>query len=89
VQIVLGIGEVRGMFDRLIRRDEPREEVAQFASMLLHKLDQGDLRFLQEGDGRRMRRALVFLSQADLRQEDHSYLYPLQDFIDERDSLRL
>ena len=89
MQIVLGIGEIRGMFDRLIRRDEPREEVAQFASTLLHKLDDGDLRYLEAADASRIRKALLFLTQADLLGDNHEYLFPLQEFIDERERLRL
>jgi hypothetical protein len=89
MQVVLGIGEVAGMFERIIRREEEREEVAQFASMLLHKLDNGELRYLDSADAGRIRRALLFLTQADLKADDHRYLYPLQEFIDERTSLRL
>jgi hypothetical protein len=37
----------------------------------------------------RIRSALLFLTQADLRAEGDTYLYPLQDFIEERDRLRL
>lgn len=89
VQVVVGIGQVRDMFDRLIGRDEDREDVARFASTLMHKLDDNELRFLDSADAPRIRRALNFLSQADLLIDEHHYRFTLQDFIDERRSLRL
>jgi hypothetical protein len=89
VQVVVGIGQVRDMFDRLIGLSESREDVAHFASSLMHKLDAGELTFMDSADAGRIRRALNFLSQADLLVDEHHFLFSVQDFITERAELRL
>ena len=89
VQVVVGIGQIRDMFDRLVGRSEDREDVARFASTLMHKLDAGELKFLDSADASRIRRGLNFLSQADLLIDAHHYRFTLQDFIEERRELRL
>lgn len=89
VQVVVGIGQVRDMFDHLIGRTESREDVARFASSLMHKLDAGELSFLDRSDAATIRRALNFLSQADLLVDEHHYRFTLQDFIAERADLGL
>ena len=81
MRILLGIGEVEGMFERLVTRADTREEVARLASMLLAREDNGVLEFLVPEQGSRIRRALLFLCGADLLVDDHNYLHTQDDIV--------
>ena len=79
MQLVLTPGEVTRSFDELFAGRETREEIARWASMLMHGFDDGSVRFEPASAEQRIKRALIFLSAVDMKLDEKTYLHSLEE----------